>query len=69
MFYCGRNFFVILLLNKSNFIYYSSVDGLHGGTVVEQLRYKPVGVEFFFPMWLLEVFSDSILPAALWSWG
>ena len=43
--------------------------GARGGVVVKALLSKPVGRGFFSPMVSLEVFSDIILPVALWPWG
>jgi hypothetical protein len=37
--------------------------------LVEALRYKPEGRQFDSRKVSLEFFIDTILPAALWSWG
>jgi len=37
--------------------------------LVEALRYKAESSRVRFPMVSLEFFIDTILPAALWTWG
>jgi hypothetical protein len=43
--------------------------GTHGGEVVKALRHKPAGRGFVSRWCQWNVFSDIIIPVALWPWG